>query len=86
MNQLWQSGLPPFDGDTLFTDDPISVQDLQAILAPGQDWGRASRQLGPAVAIPVELNHHELPACQIPIASRPLEPPLWVHIQLLTLS
>jgi hypothetical protein len=32
MNQRWQSGLSPFDGDILFTDDPISVQDLQAIL------------------------------------------------------
>jgi hypothetical protein len=33
MNQRWQTGLSPFDGDILFSDDPISVQDLQAILA-----------------------------------------------------
>src|SRR5262245_12375557 len=33
MNQRWQSGLSPFDGDIPFTDDPISVQDLRNILA-----------------------------------------------------
>src|SRR5262249_13797481 len=33
MNQRWQSGLSPFNGDILFADDPISVHDLRAILA-----------------------------------------------------
>ena len=33
MNQRWQSGLSPFDGDCLVTDDLLSVEDLRSLLA-----------------------------------------------------
>jgi hypothetical protein len=33
MNQLWQAGLSPFDGDCLITEEMISVEDLRALLA-----------------------------------------------------
>ena len=33
MNQRWQAGLSPFDGDCLVTDDLVSVEDLRALLA-----------------------------------------------------
>jgi hypothetical protein len=32
MNQRWQSGLSPFDGDCLVTDDLISVEELRQLL------------------------------------------------------
>jgi hypothetical protein len=32
MNQRWQSGLSPFDGDCLVTDDLLSVEDLRSLL------------------------------------------------------
>lgn len=33
MNQRWQSGLSPFDGDCLITDDLLLVEDLRSLLA-----------------------------------------------------
>jgi hypothetical protein len=33
MNQRWQAGLSPFDGDCLITGDLVSVEDLRALLA-----------------------------------------------------
>jgi hypothetical protein len=32
MNQRWQAGLSPFDGDCLTADEPISVEDLRELL------------------------------------------------------
>jgi hypothetical protein len=32
MNQCWQSGQPPFDGDCLLTPDGLSLEDLRRIL------------------------------------------------------
>jgi hypothetical protein len=33
MNQRWQAGLCPFNGDSLITDSLVSVEELQALLA-----------------------------------------------------
>src|SRR5262249_36278482 len=33
LNQRWQSGLSPFDGDCLVTDDAINVEELRELLA-----------------------------------------------------
>src|SRR5262245_31379105 len=33
MNQRWQSGIVPFDGDCLVTDDVITVEELRELLA-----------------------------------------------------
>ena len=33
MNQRWQSGLSPFDGDCLISDDVLSVEELRELLA-----------------------------------------------------
>jgi hypothetical protein len=33
MNQRWQSGLSPFDGDCLVTDDVVTVEELRELLA-----------------------------------------------------
>ncbi|HWY87231.1 MAG TPA: hypothetical protein VNX28_10930 [Gemmataceae bacterium] len=46
LNQRWQAGLPPFDGDCLVTDGMISVDNLRMLLAivlpelKGDDGGR----------------------------------------------
>ena len=48
MNQRWQAGLSPFDGDCLRTDDLISVMDLGAVLAaiaPALQRDYASQEL-----------------------------------------
>lgn len=33
MNERWQAGLSPFDGDCLVTDDLVPVEELRALLA-----------------------------------------------------
>ena len=33
MNQRWQEGLSPFDGECLTTDEMIPVEDLRSLLA-----------------------------------------------------
>ena len=33
MNQRWQSGLPPFDGDCLVTRDIVTVEELRKVLS-----------------------------------------------------
>jgi hypothetical protein len=48
MNQRWQSGLSPFDGDCLVTDDLISVEELGQLLGmilPELERGCAARTL-----------------------------------------
>jgi hypothetical protein len=33
LNQRWQAGVSPFDGDCVITDDLVSVEELRALLA-----------------------------------------------------
>src|SRR5262245_39502605 len=48
MNQRWQSGLSPFDGDCLVTDDLISAEELRQLLGmmlPELERGSAAQTL-----------------------------------------
>jgi hypothetical protein len=46
MNQRWQSGLSPFDGDCLVTDDLISAEELRqlvGVILPALERGSAAQ-------------------------------------------
>jgi hypothetical protein len=48
INERWQAGLCPFDGECLVSDEPISVEDLRTILAaifPELQRDRAAQEL-----------------------------------------